>query len=137
MTTIADSDVIIAILQGDPMWGDWSERKVAELSAAQPLVVNQVVIAELAPGYGDRRALEAALSPVVFRREELPWEAAFEAGQAFAAYRRSGGNKRSPLPDFYIGAHASVRGYRLLTRDAGRYRAYFPALEIISPETHP
>jgi hypothetical protein len=81
--------------------------------------------------------LDDALGPERYRREDLPWDAAFNAGRAFLAYRRSGGQKRSPLPDLYIGAHAEVKGYNLLTRDYARYRQAFPALKIISPETHP
>ena len=100
-------------------------------------MINQVVYAEMAAGFALEARLDAALSPSRFVREDLPWEAAFVAGHAFLAYRRGGGPKRSPSPDFYIGAHAAIRGYSLLTRDLHRYRAYFPMLRIVAPETHP
>jgi len=84
-------------------------------------------------GFPTIEALEAALPNELFRREHLPYEAAFLAGKCFLEYRRGGGTRRSPLPDFYIGAHAAVAGYRLLTRDVSRYRTYFPRLELIAP----
>jgi hypothetical protein len=99
--------------------------------------VNQVVYAELAVGYPNIEALDAALKPERFRRESIPWDAAFVAGLAFLDYRRRGGTRSSPLPDFFIGAHAAVRGYHLLTRDRGHYATYFPTLSVITPETHP
>lgn len=101
------------------------------------LVVNPVVYSELASGYARREELEAMLMHASIRKEELPWDAAFMAGLVYRTYRGKGGERTRPLPDFYIGAHASVRGYRLLTRDRGYYRGYFPTIEIISPDTHP
>jgi predicted nucleic acid-binding protein len=97
------------------------------------LVINALVYAEVSIGFPTIEGLEAALPTDLFRREHLPYEAAFLAGKCFLEYRRGGGTKRSPLPDFYIGAHAAVAGYRLLTRDAARYRTYFPRLEVIAP----
>jgi predicted nucleic acid-binding protein len=97
------------------------------------LVINALVYAEVSVGFSTIEAVEEALPRDLFRREDLPYEAAFLAGKCFLEYRRGGGEKRSPLPDFYIGAHAAVAGYRLLTRDASRYRTYFPRLELIAP----
>jgi predicted nucleic acid-binding protein len=97
------------------------------------LVINPIIYAEVAVGFDAPEDVEAALPADGYRREPLPYEAAFAAGKAFLDYRRRGGTRTSPLPDFYIGAHAAVRGYRLLTRDAARYRTYFPAVELIAP----
>ena len=96
-------------------------------------MVNSLVYTEVSISYRRIEDLEAAVPERLFRRDPLPYEAAFLAGKAFLAYRRRGGVRASPLPDFYIGAHAAVMGYRLLTRDATRYRTYFPTLQIIAP----
>ena len=106
---------------------------LADAARRGPLVVNQLIVAEASVTLDTFEEVEEALTPVYFVRESLPWEAAFLAGRAFAAYRRRGGAKRSPLPDFYIGAHAAVAGMRQLTRDAARYRTYFPQVELIAP----
>jgi predicted nucleic acid-binding protein len=137
MPTLVDTDVLIDIFDTGSPWEDWSTRTIERLRTDGPIVINQIVYAEMAAGFPLESDLDSALSPSRFVREDLPWEAAFAAGHAFLAYRRDGGPKRSPLPDFYIGAHAAIRGYRLLTRDTIRYRAYFPLLRIISPDTHP
>ncbi len=100
-------------------------------------MINPIVYAEVSTGFDRIEDLDDSVPAGDFRREELPCEAGFLAGKAFLAYRRRGGQKRSPLPDFYIGAHAAVRGYRLLTRDAARYRSYFPAVSLIAPEPGP
>lgn len=108
---------------------------VALESAADrfPLVINAIIYAEVSAGYFQIEDLDARLPESVFRREPIPYEAAFLAGQSFLIYRRRGGTKRSPLPDFFIGAHAAVAGYQLLTRDTARYRTYFPKLQLITP----
>lgn len=97
------------------------------------MVINPLIYAELAAGATTDRELDDALDRTLIERENLPWEAAFLAGKAYLSYRRAGGDKRSPLPDFYIGAHAAAKGYALLTRDLRRYRVYFPSLTIIAP----
>ena len=135
--TLVDTNVILDI-NGDPSpWQRWSEGALAEAVDVGGLVINQVIYAELASGYREREELDQLIGAGRFRREHLPWDAAFMAGFAFLSYRRRGGARSSPLPDFFIGAHAAVRGYRLLTRDRGYYATYFPTLEIVSPETHP
>jgi hypothetical protein len=96
-------------------------------------VINPIIYAEVSIGYTRVEHMEAVLPAERFRRETLPYEAAFLAGKSFVAYRRRGGGRTSPLRDFYIGAHAAVRGYRLLTRDAARYRTHFPTVELIAP----
>jgi predicted nucleic acid-binding protein len=135
--TLVDANVLIDILAADPGWREWSRQRLLTARAAGNLVINPIVYAEVAAMFPTQRRLDEALGADRFVREDLPWEAAFGAGRAFLAYRRAGGTKRSPLPDFYIGAHAEVRGYDLLTRDIARYRQAFPALRIVSPETRP
>jgi predicted nucleic acid-binding protein len=137
MDTLVDSNVLIDVLQRDAHWVHWSRRQVTALGSEGALIINPLIYAELAAAYPDVESIDRRLPRTIYEREDLPWEAAFPAGQAFVRYRRSGDTKRSPLPDFYIGAHAQVRGHRLLTRDPDRYRAYFPAVELIAPDTHP
>jgi len=131
---LVDSNVLLDVATDDPNWGTWSSATLARTADEAVLVINALVYAEVSIGFAAIEALEDALPTELFRREDLPYEAAFLAGKAFLSYRRRGGTKRSPLPDFYIGAHAAVSGYRLLTRDATRYRTYFPKLRLIAPE---
>ena len=131
--TLVDSNVILDILTEDPDWLDWSASALARQADAGPLVVNPVIYAEVAARFERIEDLEEALPAEYYRRDPLPWEAAFLAGRCFVRYRRAGGQRRSPLPDFYIGAHALVAGLTLLTRDARRYRTYFPKLRVIAP----
>lgn len=137
MATLVDTNVLIDVFHTPSAFTEWSTAQLAAARANGPLLINPLIFAEMAAGYATSEDLESALAPSLFRREELPWDAAFAAGHAFLQYRRSGGDRHSPLPDFYIGAHAMVRDYRLLSRDAAKYRTYFPLLSIISPETHP
>jgi hypothetical protein len=130
---LVDSNVILDVATEDPVWGERSARAMARHAENTQLVINPLIFAEVSVGYEKVEDLEAALPQDVFRRESLPWEAAFLAGKCFLAYRRRGGNKTSTLPDFFIGAHAALAGYRLLTRDARRYRTYFPGLDILVP----
>ena len=132
-TVLVDSNVLLDVATGDPMWGAWSSAALERTSDEAILVINPLVYAEVSVGFPAIEDLEAALPADLYRREDLPYAAAFLAGKCFLQYRRGGGSKRSPLPDFYIGAHAAVAGYRLLTRDATRYRTYFPRLELIAP----
>jgi hypothetical protein len=131
--TLVDSNVILDILTEDPDWLDWSASALARQADAGSLVVNPVIYAEVAARFERIEDLEEALPVEYYRRDPLPWEAAFLAGRCFVRYRRAGGQRRSPLPDFYIGAHALVSGLTLLTRDARRYRTYFPKLRVIAP----
>jgi hypothetical protein len=131
---LVDSSVLIDVLARDPQWCEWSMARLEPLLAARAAVIDPIVYAEIAAGYADIETLEDALRPLGLVREALPWEAAFLAAQAFKLYRSRGGGKRSPLPDFYIGAHASIAGYRLLTRACARYREYFPKTQLIAPD---
>ena len=130
---LVDSNVILDVFTQDPRWFDRSAAVLARMAGDHELIVNPIVYAEVSVGFERIEELDAALPGESFRRERLPWEAAFLAGKCFVRYRRAGGSRRAPLPDFYIGAHAAVRGIPLLTRDAARYRAYFPRLELILP----
>jgi hypothetical protein len=131
--TLVDSNVILDILTEDPDWLDRSASALARQADAGSLAVNPVIYAEVAARFERIEDLEEALPVEYYRRDPLPWEAAFLAGRCFVRYRRAGGQRRSPLPDFYIGAHALVSGLTLLTRDARRYRTYFPKLRVIAP----
>jgi predicted nucleic acid-binding protein len=132
---LVDSNVLLDVFTEDPAWFDWSSDVLAEMAEHSVLVVNPIIYAEISVRFESIEELEQVLPPDQFAREPLPWEAAFLAGKSYMAYRRRGGERRSPLPDFYIGAHAAVRGMTLLTRDASRYRTCFPALRLIAPSS--
>lgn len=131
--TLVDSNVLLDVLTDDAEWGDWSADKLAEAAHGGALIINPIVYAEVSAGFERIEDLDEALPVAYYRRLPLPFEAAFLAGQCFIRYRRHGGERRSPLPDFYIGAHAALAGLTLLTRDARRYRTYFPSLRVIAP----
>lgn len=130
---LVDTNVHLDVLSDDPDWADWSARQLARARSAGPLVINAVIYAELACAYGTQAELDDYVSADAFDRREVPWEAAFLASRAFLRYRRSGGTRSAPLPDFFIGAHAQVAGLTLLTRDPARYRTYFPKVKLIAP----
>jgi len=130
---LVDSNVLLDVATNDPNWGEWSAHALAEVAEHATLVIDPIVYAEVSIGYSTIEALDAAIPPTLYRREALPWEAGFLAGKCFVRYRRRGGSRQSPLPDFYIGAHAAIGRLALLTRDAARYRSYFPGVEIIAP----
>lgn len=134
LITLVDSSVVLDIVTEDPTWAKWSEDALAEARDDGPIGINPIVYAEVSIGFDRIEDLDDALPVEDFQREELPFEAGFVAGKAFLAYRRRGGEKKVPLPDFYIGAHAAVRRYRLLTRDVARYRTYFPTVVLIAPQ---
>ena len=131
--TLVDSNVLLDVLTEDPVWYDWSAAAIESQAERSVLVIDPIVYGEVSIRFERIEELEEVLSPQMFRRDALPWEAAFLAGKCFVRYRRRGGSKHSPLPDFYIGAHAAVAGMTLLTRDEGRYRTYFPSLDILAP----
>lgn len=137
MATLVDTNVLIDILQPGGEWEEWSTQRLYDARIRGAVIINPLIYAEMAAGFDSERELESALPASRFGREDLPWGAAFRAGQAFSQYRRTDGLKRSPPPDFYIGAHALLGGHELLTRDYTRYATYFPMLRIIAPDTHP
>jgi hypothetical protein len=131
---LVDSNVILDLFSEDPQWWPWSSRALQDAATEGRLLVNPVVYGEISFRFESIEDLEHALPPII-ERESIPYEAAFLAGKAFVTYRRRAGmaGKTSLLPEFYIGAHAAIRGYRLLTRDIARYRTYFPKLTLIAP----
>jgi predicted nucleic acid-binding protein len=135
--TLIDSCVLLDVITGDRRWADWSAAEIAAAMDTGRAVINPLIYAEVSVGYQTIEELEELLPAGDYEREPLPYLAGFAAGKAFLRYRRGGGDKRSPMPDFYIGAHAAIAGYRLLTRDVRRYRAYFPTIEIIAPPSSP
>jgi predicted nucleic acid-binding protein len=132
-STLVDSNVLLDYLTDDSEWFDWSSSMLSEAGQMGSVTINPIIYGEVSVRFDHIEDVEAALPSRYFLRASLPWEAAFLAAKAFERYRRQGGSKRSPLPDFFIGAHAAVTGMTLLTRDARRYRTYFPKLRIISP----
>jgi predicted nucleic acid-binding protein len=131
---LVDSNVLLDVLTEDPKWYAWSSAELAAAADTNRLGLNPIVYAEVSIGFKRIEDLDHALPGETFVRLPLPWHAAFLAGKCFLAYRQAGGTRRSPLPDFYIGAHAAVEGIPLLTRDAARYRTYLPQLALIAPD---
>jgi predicted nucleic acid-binding protein len=133
-SVLVDSNVLLDLMTEDARWFAWSSETLAHTADRARLVLNPVIYAEVSIRYSRIEDLDVALPPDMFEREAIPYEAAFLAGKAFAIYRQRGGSRQSPLPDFFIGAHAAVAGYALMTRDATRYRSYFPKLALIAPD---
>ena len=132
-TTLVDSNVLLDYFDQDSEWFDWSASMLSAAADRGRTAINPLIYAEVSVGFARIEDVETALPHQFFVRADLPWEAGFLAGRIFREYRRKGGVRRSPLPDFFIGAHATIAGMTLLTRDARRYRAYFPKLKIVAP----
>lgn len=132
--TLVDSNVLLDILTDDPVWGRWSGDALADAAERGPLCINPIIYSEVSIRFTTVEQLEETLPRQDFRRESIPWAAAFLAGKVFMDYRRNKGTKATTLPDFFIGAHAAVAGLDLLTRDVSRYRTYFPTVNLISPD---
>ena len=131
---LVDSNVLLDVITKDAAWYEWSVRALGNALAGSGAVLNPIIYAEISVHYARIEELDLVAPASVFRREPIPYGAAFLAGKAFALYRRRGGTKRSPLPDFFIGAHAAIAGHKLLTRDARRYATYFPSVVLIAPD---
>ncbi len=131
---LVDANVLIDIFTEDEHWWRWSAEQLERVAESDELAINPIIYAELAAGFEREAQLRRALAPWPLVQLALPYEAGFKAGQAFVRYRREGGLRRAPLPDFYIGGHAVVERLGLLTRDAARYKRYFPRLRLISPD---
>src|SRR3984957_3099805 len=129
-----DTNILIDVAIGNPAWADWSHQALASARARGPLLINAIVYAEFAIGFEAQSDCDAEIEKFDLAVAQMPVSAAFRAAQAFRLYRRSGGVRTRALPDFFIGAHASVAAASLLTRDVRRYRAYFPELTLIAPE---
>jgi predicted nucleic acid-binding protein len=136
-STVIDTYALIDVLGPDSTTRAWSLEAMKRCFHEGPLVINPVIWSELAASHLSEQRLSQALDWLNLKKEPLSYEVAFRAGKAHLLYRRGGGQRERTLSDFFIGAHAAVRSHRLLTRDAARYRSYFPDLDIISPETHP
>ena len=130
---VVDINVLLDIMTEDERWFTWSASALADTADRYRLVINPVIYAEVSVRFQRIEELDAALPAELLDREAVPFPAAFLAAKVYVAYRRRGGTRRSPLPDFFIGAHAAVSGYQLLTRDPARYRTYFPSLQLIAP----
>lgn len=131
---LVDTNVLLDIFTDDARWRPWSERAVGDALVTGPVGVNPIIYAETSLAFADVNALDRYLDDLMLVRLQLPYGAAFRAGRAFLRYRRAGGARSSPLPDFYIGAHAEADDLTLLTRDAGRYRSYFPSVTLVMPQ---
>lgn len=132
MPLIVDTNLILDVATDDPVWGEWSDAQLTK-HQEKGLIVNPVIYAELCAGAEKVSEVDALLRGLELEFRELTREALFLAAKAFLRYRRSGGTKTSPLPDFFIGAQAGDLGIGILTRDPGRYRTYFPGVELVTP----
>ncbi len=131
--TLIDANVLLDVLTEDDVWLTWSLDALAAAAETGPLLINPIIYAEVSTRFSRIEDLEDALPSSDYLRSPLPWEAAFLAGKAFLEYRRHSGQRSSTLPDFFIGAHAAVAELTLLTRDASRYRTYFPTVQLVAP----
>ena len=130
---LVDTNVLVDVLQNDPQWADWSIAQMRAQAKLHALAINPVIYAEMSLSFSTLEALDGVVLTMALELREIPRPALFLAAKAFVQYRRRGGGKAQVLPDFFIGAHAQAEGYRLLTRDAGRYRSYFPGIDLICP----
>jgi len=130
---LVDANVLIDLLWRDPAWFSWSSAQLAEAANSGPIGINAIIYAEISVPFASEADLDEILSAAGLLRLELPYQAGFLAGKAFQLYRKRGGTRTSPLPDFYIAAHAAVIGATLLTRDPSRHQSYFPSVPVIAP----
>ena len=130
---LVDTNVLVDVLQNDPQWADWSIAQLRAQAQLHELAINPVIYAELSLSFSTIEALDRVVATMELAMHEVPRPALFLAGKAYLQYRRRGGGKAQVLPDFFIGAHAAVEGWPLLTRDASRFRTYFPSLEVVGP----
>jgi predicted nucleic acid-binding protein len=133
-SVLVDSNVLLDVMTADERWSSWSGAALADAAEHHRLFINPIVYAEVSVRFSRVEDLDDAVPRSLVAREPIPYEAAFLAGKVFLAYRRAGGQRSAPLPDFFIGAHAAINGSLLLTRDGGRFRSYFPSLTLITPE---
>ena len=131
---LVEANVWIDVIQDDPVWGAWSAKELARARNRDEVAINPIIAAEVSLAFDSPEDLDRYLGASLVQRLALPYAAAFSAGRAFVRYRQSGGQRHSPLPDFYIGAHAETEGLTLLTRDVARYRTYFPSVKLIAPK---
>jgi len=134
MGFLVDSNVIIDLVNARSEWFDWSKETLAKCCDLGPLYYNQIILAEISVYYKSPEEVDGFLAKTPLLRENLPWDAGFWAGKAFLEYKKNKGQRQTPLPDFYIGAHAQVSGGSLITRDSARYKKYFPKVKLIAPD---
>lgn len=134
---LVDSNIVLDLFLNDPKWADWSETTLEKYACRTILFINAIVYSEISIGFERIEDLESAVSRAGFQLLEIPKEALFLAGKVYLKYRRGKGIKRTPLPDFYIGAQAAVLHLPLITRDVSRYRSYFPTVKLITPSSLP
>lgn len=130
---LVDTNVLVDVLQNDPQWAEWSIAQMRAQAPLHALVINPVIYAEMSLSFSTLEALDDVVRTLALELREIPRPALFLAAKAYARYRRRGGSKGQVLSDFFIGAHAAVEGWPLLTRDARRFRSYFPTLEVLAP----
>ncbi len=130
---LVDTNVLVDVLQNDPQWAEWSIAQLRAQAKLHALAINPIIYAEISLSFSTLEALDDVVSAMALDLREIPRPALFLAAKAFAQYRQRGGAKAQVLPDFFIGAHAAVEGWPLLTRDASRFRTYFPTLEVVAP----
>ena len=130
---LVDTNVLVDVLQNDPQWAKWSISQMRAQSSLHALVINPIIYAEMSLSFSTLEALDDVVDTLALELREIPRPALFLAAKAYAQYRRRGGSKLQVLPDFFIGAHAAVEGWPLLTRDASRFRTYFPTLDVLAP----
>jgi predicted nucleic acid-binding protein len=133
---LVDTNVLLDVLEDDPVWAEWSLRQLRAQAQVHELAINPVIYAEVSLAFDSVQTLDAAIAGMGVSVQELPRPSLFLAGRAFLTYRRDGGVKSNVLADFFIGAHAAVQGWSILTRDAGRYRHYFPSVPLVAPGLH-
>jgi predicted nucleic acid-binding protein len=130
---LIDTNVLLDVVGDDPVWGDWSRRHLNAAAATEEMAINDVVYAELSVGYQRIEELDEMLAEAGISLAPMPRPALFLAGKAFRRYRETGGGRTGVMPDFFIGAHAVISDATLITRDARRYRSYFPGITLIAP----
>ena len=130
---LVDTNVLVDVLQDDPQWADWSISQLRAQASIHPLIINPIIYAEVSLSFSTLEGLDSAVLTLALQLREIPRPALFLAAKAYAQYRKRGGSKLQVLPDFFIGAHAAVEGWPLLTRDASRFKTYFPTLEVVTP----
>ena len=130
---LVDTNVLVDVLQNDPTWADWSIAQMRAQASIHALAINPVIYAEISLSFSTLEALDDVVATLALELREIPRPALFLAAKAYAQYRKRGGSKLQVLPDFFIGAHAAVEGWHLLTRDASRLRTYFPTLNLVAP----
>lgn len=133
MPLLVDTNVLLDVLQDDPQWADWSIRQMRAQASVHQLVINPIIYAEISLSFSTLEALDSVIATLALQVREIPRPALFLAAKSYVRYRKRGGAKLQVLPDFFIGAHAAVEGWRLLTRDAGRFKTYFPTLDVLTP----